>query len=64
MTQIDVYAYLKKKGDWATSKEISEKTKLARSTVLHSLRKLTKYGLIESKWTGKINQKVWKAKKD
>ncbi|MEM1543736.1 MAG: helix-turn-helix domain-containing protein [Candidatus Bathyarchaeia archaeon] len=63
MSQLDVYNYLKKKGGWVTSEEISKKTKILRVTVYAYLKRLKKHDMVESKSAGKGNLLLWRAKR-
>ena len=57
MGQQEVYNFLRAhKGDWFTSKEISEKIKVSIGSVTMSLKKLRKSQLIKYKNTGKRNE--------
>ena len=56
MGQQEIYDFLKQhKGEWFTSKEISEMLKISIGSVTMSLKKLRKTNMIKFKNSGKRN---------
>lgn len=59
MSQESVYKLLKKKDEWMSTEEITNKLGNSRSCILHSLSKLNKWGEIMKKEKKEFNHYIY-----